>query len=158
MRKAFTLVEVGVVLAMLAVLVVLLYPSLKAVQQAAKKAHDARVAFEAGEKAALEAETKWGDATEFARRQIEEARSRAEQEAREAPERIRQEAERLKKELRDKFAADAWWWIKAAASVLSLMLAFAVLWPPVSRAVASVVIRRTAPPPRHILPVDEERK
>ena len=154
MRKAFTLVEVGVVLAILAVLVAMLFPALEEARKVARRAHEQYEAFKAGEQAVLEAKKKWGDETEFARRQIEEARSRAEQEAREAPERIRQEAERLKKELR----ADAWRWIKSAASVLSLILAFAVLGPPVSRAVASVLIRMLAPPPRHILPVDEERK
>lgn len=156
MRKAFTLVEVGVVLAILAVFVVLLFPALKSAQQAARTAQEAAEAFKAGEKAARDAEKQWGNATDFARRQIEEARKRAEQEAREAPERMRKEAARLQKEAWDKFAADAWWWIKSAAWVLSLLLAFAVLWPPVSRAVASVVIRRTAPPPKHIIPVDEE--
>ena len=170
MRKAFTLVEVGVVLAIFVALVVLLLPALQSAVETARRAAEVS---KRKEEASVFVKEKWREAEIIFDRDSEENLRRREewvqqqkddwdQHFEEEKQRRIDDVRRLEEEARESWSKFwAWWrdlWQNALLAVLVLFVTLiaARAARPLSRALAAVVIRRMAPSPRQVAKLDED--
>jgi len=153
MRKAFTLVEVGVVLAVFIVLAVLLWPAIQAAREAARYGAEKRKF----------AEEKWREAEKFfdldSEWHLRQREKWVQQQKDDWDQQFEEEKQRRIDEVRREFWV--WWrdlWQNALLAVLVLFVTLiaARAARPLSRALAAVVIRRMAPSPRQVAKLDED--